>query len=155
MFFSLSAEAQQRPLTLDEAVEIAVQNHPLIRAADLQIRQSESLQDLPYSLGDTEISYQGDGLFRENGQRVNQIGVVQNIPNPASVKAQNALQNEVVKKSYLGKELTKRELILEVKQTYLELQQRKELQQLYDAIEPNLRTVLSNGNGTGRCWSSQ
>ena len=134
LFFSLSAEAQQRPVTMDEAVEMAIQNHPAIRAADLQIQQRESLKDLPYSLGDTEISYQGDGLFRENGQRVNQIGVVQNIPNPASVKAQNALQNEVIKQSYLGKELTKRELILEVKQTYLELQQRKELQQLYEQL---------------------
>jgi len=134
LFFSLSAEAQQRPVTMDEAVEMAVQNHPAIRAADLQIQQSESLQDLSYSLGDTEIRYQGDGLFRENGQRINQIGVVQNIPNPASVKAQNALQNEVVKQSYLGKEMTKRELILQVKQTYLELQQRKELQQLYKQL---------------------
>jgi len=134
LFFSLSAEAQQRPITMNEAVEIAVQNHPIIRAANLQIQQSESLQDLPYSLGDTEISYQGDGLFRETGQRVNQIGVVQNIPNPASVKAQNTLQNEVVKQSYLGKELTKRELVLEVKQTYLELQQRKELRQLYEQL---------------------
>jgi len=137
LFFSLSAKAQQQQqqrVTMDEAVEIAVQNHPVIRAADLQIRQSESLQNLPYSLGDTEISYQGDGLFRENGQRVNQIGVVQNIPNPASVRAQNAFQNEVVKQSYLGKELTKRELILQVKQTYLELQQRKELRQLYEQL---------------------
>src|SRR5690606_27209048 len=134
LFFSLSAEAQQRPVTMDEAVELAIQNHPAIRAADMQIQQRESLKDLPYSLGDTEISYQGDGLFRENGQRMNQIGVVQNIPNPASVKAQNALQNEVVKQSYLGKELTKRELILQVKQTYLELQQRKELRQLYEQL---------------------
>ncbi len=134
LFFSLSVEAQQRPVTMDEAVEMAVQNHPVIRATDLQIQQSESLKDLPYSLGDTEISYQGDGLFRENGQRVNQIGVVQNIPNPASVKAQNVLQNEIVKQSYLGKELTKRELILEVKQTYLDLQQRKELRQIYKQL---------------------
>ena len=40
----------------------------------------------------------------------------------------------MVKKSYLGKELTKKELILEVKQTYFELQQRKELQQLYTQL---------------------
>ena len=134
LFFSPSADAQQVPVTMDEAVEMAIQNHPAIRAADLQIQQRESLKDLPYSLGDTEISYQGDGLFRENGQRVNQIGLVQKIPHPASVKAQNVLQNEVVKQSYLGKELTKRELILEVKQIYLELQQRMELRQLYEQL---------------------
>jgi cobalt-zinc-cadmium resistance protein CzcA len=137
LFLSLPAKAQQQAITMDEAVEIAVQNHPSIRAANLQIQQRESLQDLPYTLGDTEISYQGDGLFRENGQQVNQIGVVQTIPNPASVRAKNALQDKVVKQSYLGKELTKRELILEVKQTYLELQQRKELQQFYKEVIQN------------------
>ena len=134
LFFSFSAEAQQRPITIDEAVEIAVQNHPSVRAANLQIEQGQSLQNLPYALGTTDFSYQGDGLFRENGQRVNQIGVVQNIPNPASVKAQNALQNEQVKRQFLQKELTKKELTLQVKQTYLELQQRKELSELYKQL---------------------
>ena len=131
LFFSLSAEAQQRPISIEEAVEIAAQNHPSIRAATLQIEQGQSSQNLPYALGTTDLSYQGDGLFRKNGQRVNQIGVVQNIPNPASVKAQNSLQNEQVKSRFLKKQLTEKQLTLQVKQTYLELQQRKELKQLY------------------------
>ena len=134
LFFTLSSEAQQRPITMDEAVEMAIQNHPTMQLANLQIQHSKSLENLPYSLGETEINYQGDGLFRENGQRVNQIGIVQNIPNPASIRAQNALQDEVVKQSHLGKDLTKKELILEVKQTYLELQQRKEIEQLYKQL---------------------
>lgn len=134
LVFSLPTEAQQRPITIDEAVEIAVQNHPSIRAANLQIEQGKSLQNLPYALGTTDFSYQGDGLFRENGQRVNQIGVVQNIPNPASVKAQNAFQNEQVKRQFLQKKLTEKELTLKVKQTYIELQQRKELTELYEQL---------------------
>jgi len=79
----------------------------------------------------TDFSYQGDGLFRENGQRVNQIGVVQNIPNPASVKAQNAFQNEQVKRQFLQKELTEKELTLQVKQTYLELQQYRPMSSIF------------------------
>ena len=134
LFFSLSAEAQQRPITIEEAVELAVQNHPSVRAANLQIEQGQASQNLPYALGTTDFSYQGDGLFRENGQRVNQIGVVQNIPNPASVKAQNALQNEQVKSQFLKKQLTEKQLTLQVKQTYLELQQRKELSELYKRL---------------------
>jgi cobalt-zinc-cadmium resistance protein CzcA len=134
LFLSVAAEAQQQKITMNEAVEMAIQNHPSIRAADLQIQQGQGLQNLPYSLGDTEISYQGDGLFRENGQQVNQLGVVQNIPNPASVRAQNALQNEVVTQSLLQRELTEKELILKVKQSYLDLQQKKELKQLYERI---------------------
>ncbi len=85
LLLSFPAEAQQRSITMDKAIEIAIQNHPSVRAADFQVQQGQALQNLPYTLGTTEFSYQGDGLFRENGQRVNQLGVVQNIPNPASI----------------------------------------------------------------------
>lgn len=134
LFFGLTAKAQQRPITVDEAVEIALANHPSVRAANLQIQQSQTLQNLNYNLGKTEVIYQGDGLFRENGQRVNQIGVIQNFPNPASTKAQNALQNEVVSSNNLRKQLTANELKFQVKDLYFELQQRKELQNLYQEL---------------------
>ncbi len=134
LFFSISSNAQQQPITMEEAVETAIQNHPSIQASNLQIQQGQSLQNLPYTLGKTEFNYQGDGLFRENGQRVNQIGVVQNIPHPASVKAQNVFQNEWVKSQLLQKQLTEKELTLQVQQTYFELQQRKELKELYEQL---------------------
>jgi cobalt-zinc-cadmium resistance protein CzcA len=134
LFLGWSAQAQQRPITMNEAVEMAVINNPSVRAADLQILQSQSLQNLKYTLGTTDVSYQGDGLFRENGQRVNQIGVVQNIPNPSTIKAQNSFQNEQVTQSMLRKQLTEKELRLQVQQIYLDLQQRKELRQLYERL---------------------
>ena len=127
-------QAQQQPISMDEAVQMAIQNHPAIRAADLQINQGQSLQNLPYSLGTTEFSYQGDALFRQNGQQVNQIGAVQNIPNPAPFKAQNILQDEQVKSYILNKRLAEKELTLQVQQIYLELQQRKELERLYQKL---------------------
>jgi len=134
MLFSLPSLAQQRLITMDEAVNLAIENHPSVRAANLQMEQAESLTSLPYSLGNTEVSYQGDGLFRENGQRVNQIGIIQNIPNPNSVKAHNDLQKEAAKSFQLKGELTKNQLVLQVKQTYLELQQRKELKEFYENL---------------------
>ncbi|MBT8188120.1 MAG: efflux RND transporter permease subunit, partial [Croceitalea sp.] len=134
LFFGWSAQAQQRPITMDEAVEIAVKNHPSVKAVNLQVQQGQALQNLKYSLGTTELSYQGDGLFRENGQRVNQFGVFQNIPNPVSIKAHNTLQNELVARYALQKQLTEKELRLLVQQTYFELQQRKELQHLYENL---------------------
>lgn len=134
LFFGWSAQAQQRPITMDEAIEIAIKNHPAVRAAKLQIQQSQALQHLKYSLGTTDISYQGEGLFRENGQRVNQIGFVQSLPNPATTKAQNAFQDEVVVMNNLYSELTEKELKFQLKQLYYELQQRKELQALYQEL---------------------
>lgn len=134
LFFGWSAQAQPRPVTMEEAMEMAIKNHPSIRAADLQVQQSQALQNLPYQAGTTDISYQGDGQFRENGQRVSQIGIVQNFPNPAANKAQNALQNEVVVLNNLQRDLTVKELRYQVKQLYHQLQQRKELQTLYQEL---------------------
>lgn len=134
LFFGWSAQAQQRPISMDEAIEIALKNHPSVRAAKLQVQQSQALQHLKYNLGTTDISYQGEGLFRENGQRVNQIGIVQSLPNPATTKAQNAFQDEVVVMNNLYSELTEKELKFQLMQLYYELQQRKELQALYQEL---------------------
>jgi len=134
LFFGWPAQAQQRPITADEAVQMALTNHPSIRAAGLQIQTSQALQNLPYSPGTTEINYQGDGLFRENGQRVNQFGLVQNLPNPAVNRAGNALQDEIVKSNTLQKSLTESELRLQVRQVYYDLQQKMELRVLYQRL---------------------
>ena len=134
LFFGGAAQAQQRPITINEAIEMAIANNPSVRVADLQIQQNQALQNLKYNLGSTDISYQGDGLFRKNGQRVNQIGIVQNIPNPASLKAQNNFQNQQVAKTILQKQLTEKELRLKVQENYLDLQQRKEIRQLYNQL---------------------
>ncbi len=136
LFIGWSAQAQQRPITMNEAVEMAITNNPTVRSANLQVQQERALQKLKYNLGTTYFSYQGDGLFRENGQRLNQIRAIQNIPNPANVRAQNSLQNEQVVQSILRKQITEKELRLQVHQNYLDLQQRKELQQLYERLIP-------------------
>ena len=133
-FFTLNGNAQPRLLSLEEALTIAESNHPSIRAADLQVRQGESLLNMKYSPGLTEFSYQGDGLFRTNGQRVNQIGFVQNFPSPAITKANNALQAQLVGRSELLRDLGVGELRLKVKQVYYDLQQRKQLRSLYDDL---------------------
>ncbi|HFC01207.1 MAG TPA: CusA/CzcA family heavy metal efflux RND transporter, partial [Phaeodactylibacter sp.] len=134
LFFVGKNQAQERPITMEEAVQLAIQNHPAIRATNLQIQQGQALQGLKYSLGNTELTYQGDGLFKKNGQRVNQFGVLQNIPNPASIHAQNALQNERVAQRFLQKKQTEKELKFQVQQLYLDLQQRKELKKLYKRL---------------------
>ncbi|KAA3638226.1 MAG: CusA/CzcA family heavy metal efflux RND transporter [Bacteroidetes bacterium] len=134
LLISLGSIAQPRPITVDEAVNIALVNHPAIKAADLQIQQSMALQNIKYSPGATEISYAGDGMFRENGQRVNQIGVVQSLGNPATFKANNNFQDEVVKINLLQKDLTANELRLDVRTVYFELQQRKSLHPLYHEL---------------------
>ena len=127
-----SSTAQDQHLTLDEAIQMAVSNHPKLKAASLDIEKNQSLQNLKYNLGNTDISYQGDGLFDTDfGQQVNQIGIVQNIPHPGVNKAQNKIQDAYALQSVTQKELSENEVEWNVKQLYFDIQYKKEMEKLY------------------------
>jgi cobalt-zinc-cadmium resistance protein CzcA len=130
-------QAQKKVVNLETAIEMAISNHPDIKATELEVENNQSLQNLKYNLGNTDISYQGDGLFdRDFGQQVNQIGIVQNIPHPGVTKAQNKLQDAYTAKSTLNKQISENELKWKVKQLYFDIQYKKEMRSVYtDLIE--------------------
>ena len=134
LFGAIGARAQGQAMGVEEAVQTALRNHPAVRAADQRTDQSRSLRNLPYSPGPTDISYQGDGLFRENGQRVNALSVMQQFANPATVRAANAAQDAVVAADLVRGRMTRAELTFQVRQTYYELQQREALLRLYERL---------------------
>ncbi len=139
MTFSL--RAQYKVIDLDRAIDLAISNHPNIKAANLEVEKSHSLRDLKYNLGNTDISYQGGGLFdNQYGQQVNQLGVVQNFPSPSVTKAKNSLQNEIAEQSNYAKQITENELKWQVRQIYNDIQYKKELDKLYT----NLATTYSD-----------
>ena len=127
----LEEQGDPTPITLDEAVNLAITRNPTVTAANQLTEQSRSLQNLPYSPGNTDISYNGDALFRENEQLVNQLSIVQQFAHPASIRATNAVQDAVVRTNELRGQLTAAELTLEVRNRYYELQQREALARLY------------------------
>lgn len=132
---SLVANAQETQINIENAITIAVENHPNIKATSLEVEKNQSLQNLKYSLGNTEITYQGDGLVDNRyGQQVNQIGIVQNFPNLGATKANNKLQDELVTQSSLKNLQTVNEIKWKVKQLYFEIQYNKELKKLYKEL---------------------
>ncbi len=132
---SFSAQAQNIPIDLDSAIAIALTNHPNIKAATLDVKKNQSLQNLKYNLGSTEIAYQGEGLAdNQFGQQVNQIGIVQNFPSPSITKAQNKLQDAYTNQSSTQKQITENELKWKVKQIYYDIQYKKELEKLYASL---------------------
>jgi cobalt-zinc-cadmium resistance protein CzcA len=144
--FPLGARAQVQSLGLEEAVQVAVSNNPAVRAADQRTDQSRSLQNLKYQPGLTDISYQGEGLFRENGQRVNMLTIVQEFPNPATIRAANAIQDVVVAGNLVRSQLTRAELTYQVRQTYVDLQQREALLLLYQQLTKTYSKYLRIAN---------
>ena len=138
----LMINAQQSEISLETAIAKALANHPSMRSASLKIDKSESLQGFKYNLGTTDIHYNGDGMFRKNGQRVGQIGVVQNFPNPKGVKALNKVNENLLNQSKLGKQVLESELILQVQKVYFEIQYNKSLQKLYQELMEMYATYL-------------
>jgi len=130
----LMEQGDPTPMTLNEAVNLAITRNPTVATANQLTEQSRSLQNLPYSPGNTDISYQGDGLFRENGQRVNQLSIVQQFAHPAGIRATNAVQDAIVRSNEISGRLTEAELALEVSNRYYELQQREALLRLYERL---------------------
>ena len=142
LFFGAHAQAQQA-ITVDEAVEIALQNHPSVKAADLHVQKEQKLQGINYSPGTTDIFYEGDALFKNDVVPEHQVGVMQNFPNPKIQKSRNAVQDELVNISRSRKQLTEAELKMKVKQVYFELQERKDLLHAYELMTEEYRSFLS------------
>ena len=129
------ARAQEvQRMSVEQAVETALRTNPSVRAADQRTEQSRSLRDLPYLPGVTDISYNGDGLFRENGQRVNQLSVIQQFANPAGIRAANVAQDALIASTEVRGQLTRAELSYRVRSTYYRLQQQEALLSLYNQL---------------------
>jgi len=133
---SHQADAQnlQIPISLDSAINLALKTHPVLKANDLTIQKNKVMQNTPYNPGLTVINYQGDGLFRFNSQRVNQLNVVQNFGNPGITKAQNRLQNTLLTQSLIARKTVSAKLKWQVKQLYLEIQYQKKLLIIYSEL---------------------
>lgn len=134
LFWAGSSIQAQTPISLDSAVNLAIQNHPSVKAATLQIEQSQLLENLKYAPGTTDFSYQGNGVYKVNSQHMQQLGFIQNFPSPSKTKASNAYQKSLTAQYALSKDITQNELKLQVQYLYLDLQQRKALALLYEQL---------------------
>jgi cobalt-zinc-cadmium resistance protein CzcA len=131
-----TSQAQIR-ITVDSAIQIALENNATIKMANLEYEKSKKLKNIRYSPGVTSVFYQGDGLIKGNNQQVNQVGVVQNFPSPGATRAQNRLQNQVSKQSGLNSQLTENEITWKVRRLYYSILCKKEVIALYrDQIGP-------------------
>ncbi|BAV94724.1 CusA/CzcA family heavy metal efflux RND transporter [Ichthyobacterium seriolicida] len=124
-------KSQTVEISLDDAVDMAVKNHPSIEIINLEITKTESLSNLNYNLGTTDISYEGDNVFNENDRRAHQISITQNFPNLGITTAHNTLQREIAAKSLYEKEITENELKRMVKKLYMSIQYKKGLKKIY------------------------
>ena len=130
----IEAEGQTREVSLGEALEIAMQNHPRLKIADTEISRSKSGRLGVWEGGNTSLTYtwgQINGTF--NGD--NQMEIEQSLGSPLTLFYKNALVNTQIEKSEHYREMVKKEIAAEVKRAWYYYQYAYQLKALYDSQE--------------------
>ncbi|MBB6498455.1 CusA/CzcA family heavy metal efflux RND transporter [Pedobacter cryoconitis] len=139
-----------RPVTVQQAVEIALNKNQQVRSSQLQINKQQALKSSAFDLGKTSVNLQYGQI--NSVKRDNNISIQQNIPFPGLMKSQRNLYEAQVRSSQLNLSVTQNELIRQVKSTYAQLSYFKALQQLYksqDSIFSNFLKASSLRYKTG------
>lgn len=130
--FSFNANAQTKKIIgVDEAINIALQNNGNIKAKNLELQSTQSLNKTAFELPKTELSFQygnNEGFEYNDG-----IQIYQNIPFPTLFGAKKQLINAEVKSKELQSEITVLELKNQVRTYFYQIQylQNNQKQLLY------------------------
>ena len=115
------AQSQQHEpisLTLDKAVQIAMENYPSVRQAHLQVEQQKALKKTAVDLGSTQLFYQREETNGAEFHGVRSLGIQQNIDFPLTYIRRSQHQEEQVTLRERAQDLTQNDLIAEVISAY-------------------------------------
>ena len=143
--------AQERTLTLEQAIEIALQNNNRIKIAQYEIDVEKTGKYGAITIPKTEFTY-SNGEFNTPNIKDNLYGVSQRINFPTVYSSQFKLAKAKVKSSEQLKAIEKNDLIADVKSAYLRyvfLVENERLLQRQDSLFSNLERSSSRRYETG------
>ncbi|WP_130857279.1 CusA/CzcA family heavy metal efflux RND transporter [Olivibacter jilunii] len=117
-------------LTMEEAIQLALQNNPAVRVSTLQIDQQKALRGATFDLGKTSVDLQYGQM--NTIKRDNNISVSQGIPNPVLFAKQRKLVEEQVKSGEYNLGITENDLIYQVRAAYGQLNYFLSLEKLFE-----------------------
>jgi len=128
-----TAQELNRSISIDEAVAMAFENNPTIKAANLEVEKQENLKKSAFDLDKTSISYTKGQL---NGlQQDYEWSVSQDFKFPTVYGTQAKLQKAKIDLSEAALVLEKNKLESTVRATYMELWFAKSKLQLISTLE--------------------
>ena len=113
--------AQQSPLTLDQAIESAMQNNKSIITSNLQQEYQTQFKKTLLETPKTDVSLMF-GQYNSVSKKDNNISISQSIPFPTLYGANAALGNALIMEAEMKTAYSKNELKYQVSQTYYFLQ---------------------------------
>jgi cobalt-zinc-cadmium resistance protein CzcA len=145
LLLSEQSAAQQKELTLDQAIEWALLNNNELKSYELKADQAKSLIPTAISIDKTSFYYNYEGYnFGENGQILNVFGISQNFQFPSVYSLQKKVNQQQYYMEDLNFQIKKRDLIKEVSQRYymvVYVQNKQSLILYLDSLYRNFATA--------------
>jgi cobalt-zinc-cadmium resistance protein CzcA len=116
---SLSVQAQQQPLNLQQAIDIALKNNGSVQSSRLMVDRQQILKGASAEWNKTNVNLQYGQANTVKWD--NHISLTQQIPNPSLAKNQQQLADARIKGAELELGLTQYELTYAIKNTYYQL----------------------------------
>ncbi|MGK7392855.1 MAG: CusA/CzcA family heavy metal efflux RND transporter [Candidatus Cyclobacteriaceae bacterium M2_1C_046] len=120
-----SASAQEKQpvhkITIEQAVERALNNYPTIKAAKLQVEQQEKLKKTAWDLGNTQIFTGGEELSNTNDGVYTTIGIQQQNMDVFGIKPKLNVQDQKILLAEISMNLTSLEVAQRVKDAYADV----------------------------------
>lgn len=129
MLLPLEGHSQQR-VTLDEAVAMALENHPRLKSADAAVERTRAMRGESWELAPTTVDYSFGQL---NGTERNdrEISITQSFGSLLTPFYKNALVRRQTETGVHYRELVRREVVAEVKRAWSYYLYTQELCRLY------------------------
>ena len=149
-----SAQAQEAPdpITLDQAIDKAMANHPAIQEQKYSVQRQEALQGATFDLPKTRI-FIGQEEARLNSPRaINSIGASQRLSLPMVYQKASQLQNERLSLANRQQSQVRQQQVKQVRQAYYQLQYgyaRLSLYQRLDSVFANYQKAADIRYETG------
>lgn len=124
--------AQGKPLTLDQAIEAGLTNNKTIIAGNRQVEYQTQYKQTLFELPKTDVNLMV-GQYNSINRHDNNLTISQTIPFPTVFSAQSQLGDVLAEQSQLKTELTRNDLVYQIRQCYYYLQFLEEEQKILRA----------------------
>jgi cobalt-zinc-cadmium resistance protein CzcA len=142
---SLSLQAQQQEISLDDAIGIALKNNSEMASYALRIEESKLLKTTAYAVDKTYLNYGYDqNNIAENGFPLKVLGVQQSFSFPTLYKAELKLKETDIAIAETELEIQKQNLSREVAKCYVEAQTWSLKSEMYERMDSLYKELLSS-----------
>ncbi len=129
------SQAQQRSITMGEAVALATENYPSVKAAKLSVEREKALKTMAWDFGNTNIFTGADEIGNNNNATYTTIGIGQSAIDLFSVVSKNKLAKANIQLAEVNVELSLLELKRKVQMAWAKTYATKRIYQSYSEID--------------------